>query len=99
MIYFIQAGESGPIKIGYTLGTDNFKHRFRMLQTGNHEELKLLKLIAGERDLERSLHASFIRYREGSEWFRATRYLLEIIETHAAVEVCEPPGTGSAKLW
>lgn len=69
MIYFIQAGEDGPIKIGYTLGTANFKHRFRMLQTGNHEKLRLRALVEGGPEIEICLHQRFEHHRYRGEWF------------------------------
>ena len=45
-IYFIQAGENGPIKIGKTNG--DAKDRLANLQIGNHEELKLLWVYHGD---------------------------------------------------
>lgn len=46
MIYFIQAGESGPIKIGVAL--DPCK-RLAELQTGHYEGLRIIGLMDGER--------------------------------------------------
>lgn len=102
MIYFIQAGDEGPIKIGYTLGTDNFKHRFRMLQTGNHEELRLLKLVEGSKRDEESLHLQFhhLQYRAGSEWFYDSQQIRDLIERLGMFcHTIEPPDSGAIKLW
>src|SRR5689334_18091148 len=46
-VYFIQAGENGPIKIGYTF--KNVADRLAGIQTGNHEECKILGVIPGDR--------------------------------------------------
>jgi len=65
MIYFIQAGE-GAVKIGFA---KDVKKRFRELQTGNHETLKLLKEIAGEEELEQEIHLLVNRYHVRGEWY------------------------------
>jgi len=66
MIYFIQAGDNGAVKIGFA---KDVKKRFRELQTGNHETLKLLKEIAGEEELEQELHLLVKRYHVRGEWY------------------------------
>lgn len=76
MIYFIQAGgPEGPIKVGYTLGTRNFRHRFRMLQTGNHETLRLLRLAEGDKCEEARLHLELRKARLRGEWFTGDEVL------------------------
>jgi len=47
-VYFVQAGEGGPIKIGVTRDIGG---RLRTLQTGNPYRLRLLALIHGEKTL------------------------------------------------
>ena len=66
MIYFIQAGDNGAVKIGFA---KDVKKRFAALQTGNHETLKLLKEIAGEEELEQEIHLLVNRYRVRGEWY------------------------------
>ena len=66
MIYFIQAGDNGAVKIGFA---KDVKKRFRELQTGNHETLKLLKEIAGEEELEQEIHALVKNYHVRGEWY------------------------------
>ncbi len=66
-LYFIQAGESGPIKIG--LAGDP-QHRLRGLQTAHYESLRLLAERPGGPELEADLHARFAAGRLSGEWFR-----------------------------
>lgn len=70
-VYFIQAGEHGPIKIG--VATDP-EHRRQMLQTGNSADLILRAAIPGSGHgalkLERKLHDRFAAGRMQGEWFR-----------------------------
>jgi hypothetical protein len=68
MIYFIQSGQYGPIKIGYT---DNLEKRLRSLQTGNHDDLRLIYSMPGERDDEKALHTKFAKHHIRGEWFRS----------------------------
>lgn len=76
-IYFVQAGLSGPIKIGVT--TD-IKNRLSQLQTGNPENLRLLALHLGDRHLEKALHRYFAPHQVKSEWFMPNEELVELIE-------------------
>lgn len=41
-VYFIRAGDGGPVKIGLA---DDVPHRLRELQIGNHVELRLLRAL------------------------------------------------------
>ena len=83
MIYFIQAGNDGPIKIGYA---QNSSARRRELQTGNHEELNLITEIPGGKDREDTIHNDLRSYRYRGEWFRATPEVLAYIGKVAQVE-------------
>ena len=65
MIYFIQAG-GGAVKIGFA---KDVQKRFVALQTGNHETLKLLKEIAGEKELEQEIHTLVKNYHVRGEWY------------------------------
>lgn len=65
-LYFIQAGEEGPIKIGIAA---NVTKRLDMLQTGNPEKLRIVGLLECHDSLEKVLHG---RFRDGhirGEWF------------------------------
>jgi hypothetical protein len=77
-IYFIQSGEDGPIKIGYSGRPDR---RLPQLQTGNPRELILRHVIPGDTSVERQLHTRFEPARIRGEWFG--REYLPVIITFA----------------
>lgn len=66
MIYFIQAGDHGPVKIGYA---EDVPKRFRELQCGNHLKLRLLRTLEGGRAAEAWFHREFTFYKIRAEWF------------------------------
>lgn len=79
-IYFIQAGEDGPIKIGRA---DNVARRLESLQTANHEQLRLLAAIRTTGIGEGWFHD---RYRDAhihGEWFRPVPKLLRMVRVLA----------------
>jgi len=75
-VYFVQAGEGGPIKIGTS---DKVPDRIAKLQTANPHKLSLLGTVAGDEEIERALHARFASIRLEGEWFRPGRELLDFI--------------------
>ena len=75
-IYFIQAGDNGPIKIGVT---NNVRKRLSILQTFSPQKLKLLAIIEGSYDKERLIHQIFSKLRVRGEWFKPEPDLLEYI--------------------
>jgi hypothetical protein len=82
VIYFIQSGDDGPIKIG--LASD-VRERLRALQTAHHEKLTLLGVSSGDRKEERLLHIRFAQLRGIGEWFRPARELLDYIQQNTGV--------------
>lgn len=80
LLYFIQAGEGGPVKIG---ATRNVEARLRDMQTGNAHDLIVLGAIAGvsSRD-EKRVHARFEEHHIRGEWFRPHPELLQFIEAN-----------------
>lgn len=76
-IYFLQQGDGGPIKIGYT--TDLLA-RIDTLQTGSPYELKLILCFRGFTQTERELHAKFRKDRMRGEWFSPSEELMAFIE-------------------
>jgi predicted GIY-YIG superfamily endonuclease len=76
-IYFVRAGTTGPVKIGYT---NNINRRIKNLQQGNPNKLVLLGLMTGTRDTERALHEKFAKYRLEGEWFRPVPALLSLCD-------------------
>jgi len=77
-IYFIQAGENGPIKIGFTNGDG--KTRMAQLQTGNNKKLKLLFIYTGGTVTEKELHWFHRYHRVRGEWFN------NVPEIHAEIK-------------
>lgn len=75
-IYFIQAGEDGPIKIGFSKDPDS---RLRTLQTAHTAKLKMLHHQVGTKADEGRLHHRFKNIRIKGEWFEASPSLLDFI--------------------
>ncbi|MGK3989282.1 YozE family protein [Sorangium sp. So ce136] len=76
-VYFIQAGPSGPIKIGYSGGP--VERRLAALQTGHPETLCVLATMDGDRFTEAELHRRFHGYRLSGEWFKPEPDLMDLI--------------------
>lgn len=74
MIYFIQAGKSGPVKIGIDRGGS----RVKSLQSSHFEELRVIRMIEGDRQAEAWLHDHFTKRRLRGEWFRFHKLMLTI---------------------
>lgn len=72
-VYFIQATESGAIKIGISW---NPLKRLLDVQNGHHEPLLLIGQFPGTIADERALHAEFAHLRLSGEWFRCDESLL-----------------------
>jgi hypothetical protein len=75
-VYFVQAGESGPIKIGFSTDPDR---RIKTLRTAMSEELIVLKVVKGSRQLEKTLHDQFSEINRRGEWYEPTTELLEFV--------------------
>ena len=79
-VYFIQAGENGPVKIGFTAG--NAQRRMHDLQIGNPVKLCLLYVYDNQdKTLESELRSMFRHIKIRGEWFHPTRELMEYVET------------------
>ena len=66
-VYFVQSGESGPIKIGVAV---DVAARIAVLQTATPTPLELLGVVPrGGRELERLLHKELAEDRLTGEWF------------------------------
>jgi hypothetical protein len=70
MVYFLQAGTNGPVKIGYVNGRTRLVNRIEVLQCGNAEKLRLIGVLdpAGYKT-ESWLHGLFAEERIRGEWF------------------------------
>ena len=76
--YFLQAGASGPIKIG---STRNLAVRIRTLMTMSPVPLRLLGVMKG--DHEEACHVRLGVYRIHGEWFAPAKPVLEFIRANA----------------
>jgi hypothetical protein len=82
VVYFVQGGETGPIKIGQT---DNIDMRLRAMQATSPVKLNLRGIIVDPRKKKREakLHERFAATRLHGEWFEPTRQLLAYIKRYA----------------
>jgi hypothetical protein len=87
-VYFIQADDDGPIKIGFTASDP--AARLNQLQTGNPSVLKLIGAIHGTTARERELHAALAEWRLQGEWFKPHPTVMETIR-EALQEMSGPP--------
>lgn len=77
MIYFIQAGKKGAIKIGYT--DKPVEERLYSLQTSSPEQLFILGVIEGTKKEEKLIHKKYHIYQIRNEWFSPGEELLKFI--------------------
>lgn len=80
MIYFIQSGNSGPIKIGYVASKKRLQNRLKELQTGNSNKLNIINTTSGNLSVEQALHKKFQIERLSGEWFSPSQSLLNFLE-------------------
>ena len=81
MIYLLQSGPRGPIKIGYTRDIDSFTGRFQTLQCGNPETLVIRGIIpTGDLRLEKRLQWKFRYDHVRGEWFAPSKMMLEFCQ-------------------
>lgn len=92
MIYFIQVGVSGPIKIGYTSNSEA-QSRLDGLQTSCPWPLRLIGTIPGEIEDERRFHRLFRRLRTHGEWFLPDQEIFDFIGSLLGQEFSKPEQT------
>jgi hypothetical protein len=68
LVYFVQATDGGPIKIGKS-NVVQLRDRVASLQIANPAELRVLACIAGDHRTEHQLHVALSAYRVRGEWF------------------------------
>lgn len=71
--YAIRAGESGPVKIGWSADVPN---RLIKMQADNHERLRVLRLWEGGIVEEAMLHILFADLHLRGEWYSYSRLML-----------------------
>jgi hypothetical protein len=76
MVYFIQCGESGPIKIGNTKVA--IEDRIYQIQVNCPFELNLLRVLNGNYT-ESEIHMRFEEDRIRGEWFKPSQKLISFI--------------------
>lgn len=84
MIYFIQAGKKGAIKIGYT--DKPVEERLYSLQTASAEQLFILGTIDGTKKEEKLIHKKYHIYQIRNEWFQPGEALLKFINYNCGEE-------------
>ena len=77
-VYFVQAGTTGPIKIGFT--KQDPARRIRAIQDLSPHRLRWIGLLGCRASREREIHKRFAAEALRGEWFRATSRLLAFIE-------------------
>lgn len=88
MIYFIQAGENGPIKIGKT--GNSIAQRLAQLQTCNPEKLRLIWIQKAGNITEERIHKELETYRIRGEWFEARavlKYICQELSNNYEIEL------------
>lgn len=90
-IYFMRAGNDGPIKIGYS---NDAKKRLKVLGTGSHSRLHLLSVVPGGVSLERDFHERFSKDRMHGEWFSPSQDLVKFISTLPQIPPSPEPRRG-----
>ena len=85
--YFLQAGDNGPIKIGWT---KNLLVRLRSLSMMSPIPLKLLGVIKG--NIEERCHVRLGAFRVHGEWFAPSPVVLDFIRVNATSEIVSQDG-------
>ena len=78
VVYFVKAGEDGPIKVGRTRA-DLVKTRLANLQIASPVELHLLGTLESDSKGERELHVRMDHLHVRGEWFRDAPELREVL--------------------
>jgi DNA-binding XRE family transcriptional regulator len=79
LVYFVQMGNHGPIKIGITGG--NPLSRLVKMQSDCPWKLNILGAIPGNIEIEREFHKRFAAHRTQGEWFAAADEVLTVIRS------------------
>jgi len=84
MIYFIRADKA--IKIGYSKTIKGAVRRLRYFQTGNYQNLFIIKIIYGSPKFEADIHNLFKDIRIKGEWFLLDDELIWFIVKSLAIK-------------
>jgi hypothetical protein len=87
MIYVLEEGINGPIKIGTS---SNPTKRKKYLQIGNSKQLNLIMVFEGGRSLENKIHKDLSKHRDRSrkdgEWFNRNDAVFKYLNELSPVE-------------
>lgn len=86
-VYFLRAGDDGPVKIGHTR---DIKRRLPLLRTGCPAPISVIREIAGGLRTEMWLHRRFSSAHRFGEWFD---YVPEMLTVEPPAEAL--PGSAS----
>jgi hypothetical protein len=81
--YFIQAGDTGPIKIGHA---SHIERRLSSLQASNHERLYLRGVLPSAQYPEFRVQNMFAKYRLHGEWFSPSPKILAFIASDEVIK-------------
>ncbi len=79
-VYFIQSGDSGPIKIGVSVSVDT---RLKNIQVYHPLPLRVIGLIEGTVKKEHEVHTLFAKHRLRGEWFSPSPEILAFIKENS----------------
>jgi len=79
VVYFIQHGKDGPIKIGRST-RGRVRKRISSLQIGSPKKLEVLHIADASPPDEAILHKKFGQHRLSGEWFFAADEVLAFVE-------------------
>lgn len=81
-VYFLRAGESGAIKIGYTAGDP--LRRMADLQVGCPHRLEMIACIEGVRSAEKKIQWALAAHKTVGEWFRPHSAVIAAVDAAIA---------------
>lgn len=90
MIYFIQNGLAGAIKIGHT--TTYVNQRLKALQTTSSRRLFIMGCIKGDVKAEKRIHEHLQAYRLEGEWFKPSVFVLDYIHRELGLKLIKHNG-------
>ena len=85
IIYFVECGANGPIKIGFT--ARNVQSRLYMFNSASPYDVRLLGVHDGICADETALHKRFEQYRIKSEWYIRNNEILKYITESCPIMV------------
>jgi hypothetical protein len=75
-VYFLLNASNTAIKIGYS---SDLTTRIRALKTANPEKLYVMRVVAGDRQMEQWFHRRFAKSHIKGEWFKYSPDMLDVI--------------------